>query len=170
LAWQRIGIHDYDHDPARLRRRYRAHDERPRIFRRERPGGRLLVLESDRHVELPVILSEFGGIALSEAGGTWGYSRAATEEEFADRYEKVMRAIHSIGMLSGFCYTQFADTYQEANGLLYADRRPKVPLQRCAAATRGYDGRTAPLEVGSEYRTAPGGTSDTDVQALADKT
>jgi hypothetical protein len=40
-------------------------------------------------------------------------------------------------MFSGFCYTQFADTYQEVNGLLYADRTPKVPLDRIAAATAG---------------------------------
>jgi hypothetical protein len=40
-------------------------------------------------------------------------------------------------MLAGFCYTQFADTYQEANGLLYADRTPKAPLEEIAAATRG---------------------------------
>jgi hypothetical protein len=40
-------------------------------------------------------------------------------------------------MLSGFCYTQFADTYQEANGLLYADRSPKIPIERIALATRG---------------------------------
>jgi hypothetical protein len=44
--------------------------------------------------------------------------------------------VHSIGLLSGFCYTQFADTYQEANGLLFADRRPKVPLERLSAPTR----------------------------------
>ena len=48
--------------------------------------------------------------------------------------------MHSIGLLSGFCYTQFADTYQEANGLLFADRRPKAPLDRIANATRGVVG------------------------------
>jgi hypothetical protein len=132
-----VGIHDYDDDPARLARRYGAHDELPRLFRRERPGGRLLVLEGERHSELPIVLSEFGGIAFSAREGTWGYSRARDEEEFARRYERLMQAVHSIGILSGFCYTQFADTYQEANGLLYADRRPKIPIQRIAAATRG---------------------------------
>jgi hypothetical protein len=35
------------------------------------------------------------------------------------------------------CYTQFADTYQEVNGLLHADRTPKVALDRIAAANRG---------------------------------
>ena len=34
-------------------------------------------------------------------------------------------------------YTQFSDTYQEANGLLYADRTPKIPLKRVAEATAG---------------------------------
>jgi hypothetical protein len=42
--------------------------------------------------------------------------------------------IHT-ALFSGFCYTQFADTFQEANGLLYADRTPKLPLERIAAAT-----------------------------------
>jgi hypothetical protein len=46
-------------------------------------------------------------------------------------------------VFSGFCYTQFADTYQEANGVLYADRTPKFSIGQIAAATRGYDGRTA---------------------------
>ena len=137
VATDIIGIHDYDDDPERLERRYRAEQELPRLFRRERPGGRLLVLETERHSELPLVLSEFGGIALSQASGTWGYARSQNEREFADRYERLLRAVHSIGLFSGFCYTQFADTYQEANGLLYADRRPKFPLARIAAATRG---------------------------------
>jgi hypothetical protein len=39
-------------------------------------------------------------------------------------------------MFSGFCYTQFADTFQETNGLLNADRTPKLPLEQISAATR----------------------------------
>jgi hypothetical protein len=138
VATDIIGIHDYDHDPDRLQRRYRAHDELPRVFRRERPGGRLLILDDERHKnEVPVVLSEFGGIALSNERGTWGYSRAASADELASRYERLMRAIHTIGLLSGFCYTQFADTYQECNGLLYSDRTPKFPIGRIRSATRG---------------------------------
>jgi len=49
-------------------------------------------------------------------------------------------------VFSGFCYTQFADTYQEANGLLYADRTPKIPIRDIAAATRGASIRTGGLE------------------------
>ena len=172
VATDIIGIHDYDHDAVRLGRRYRAHEELPRIFRRERPGGRLLVLEGERHAELPVVLSEFGGIALGPKQGTWGYSRAGTEEEFAARYELLMQAVHTIGLLSGFCYTQFADTYQEANGLLYADRRPKMPLERMAAATRGHDMPPSPGGPGSAPLTDPHVTGDDsapDAQTIADQ-
>jgi hypothetical protein len=98
----------------------------------------LMVLDHNRHSnELPVVLSEFGGIALGDEGNTWGYSRARDAEDLASRYERLMRAVHSTALLSGFCYTQFADTYQESNGLLFADRRPKFELERIRLATRG---------------------------------
>ena len=70
---------------------------------------------------------------------TWGYSRCATAEEFAVRYAELLRVVRQLQVLSGFCYTQFADTYQEANGLLYADRTPKIPMHQIEAATRGRD-------------------------------
>ena len=49
----------------------------------------------------------------------------------------LIEVARTTAMFSGFCYTQFADTYQEANGLLYADRSPKVPLPRLAAIIGG---------------------------------
>ena len=136
VATDIIGIHDYDPDPERLARRYHADEGLPRLFSRERPGGRLLVLEGERS-ELPIVLSECGGIALSNQAGAWGYTRATTAEELGELYRRLMSALDSIGLVSGFCYTQFADTYQETNGLLDAYRRPKIPLEQIAAATRG---------------------------------
>jgi beta-galactosidase/beta-glucuronidase len=168
VATDIVGIHDYDHDPERLARRYHAQHEIPRIFRRERPGGRLLVLEGERHAELPIVLSEFGGIAFSGNTGTWGYSKVSGNEELAERYEQLMRAVQSIGLLSGFCYTQFADTYQEANGLLYADRRPKIPLPRLAAATRGNPAAQAPI-MGAAVDTVLAADDVANVQAIADQ-
>jgi beta-galactosidase/beta-glucuronidase len=140
VATDIIGIHDYDDQPERIARRYLADDVLPRLFKRERPGGRLLVLEGDKHADQPLMLTEFGGIKLGteeDAGNvkTWGYSVCRTPEEFAERYERLLEAVRSLGLLSGFCYTQFTDTYQEANGLLRADRTPKIPLARIRAAT-----------------------------------
>jgi hypothetical protein len=114
------------------------------------------VLDHKRHSnELPVVLSEFGGIALGDEAGTWGYSRARDAEELASRYERLMTAVHSTALLSGFCYTQFADTYQESNGLLFADRTPKFDVDRIRLATRGhFTAATSPVP-GEDQSKAP---------------
>jgi len=136
VATDIIGIHDYDDDPVRIAKRYQSEEVLPRLFRRERPGGRQLVLEA--HKDQPIVLSEFGGIALSRnVQETWGYSRAPSADEFAERYTRLLASVRSLGLLAGFCYTQFTDTYQESNGLLYADRTPKIPLEEIARATAG---------------------------------
>jgi hypothetical protein len=137
VATDIIGIHDYDSQPERIAKRYHAEEMLPRFFRRERPGGRLLVLGESPQPEQPIVLSEFGGIACSPDPATWGYSRCDNPRAFAEHYRRLLETVRSLGVLSGFCYTQFADTYQEANGLLRADRTPKIPLPEIAAATRG---------------------------------
>ena len=131
-----IAIHDYEARPERLAHRYHGDALLPHLLRKERPGGRALVLGDHPHHPRPLVLSEFGGIALREPG-VWGYSVCSTPEELASRYEELMQAVHSIAMLAGFCYTQLTDTYQEANGLLHADRTPKFPIERIRAATLG---------------------------------
>ena len=65
IATDIIGIHDYDDQPERIAKRYHADDVLPRLFKRERPGGRLLVLDGHPHADLPLMLTEFGGIALA---------------------------------------------------------------------------------------------------------
>jgi beta-galactosidase/beta-glucuronidase len=138
VATDIIGIHDYDDQPYRIARRY-AHEElAQQVFRRERPGGRMILVNQDAHTGQPIMLTEFGGIAFSSDGQrTWGYSRAMTQEDFAQRYQTLLEVLRSLSMFAGFCYTQFADTYQEVNGLLYPDRTPKIPLDVIAVATAG---------------------------------
>ena len=138
VATDIIGIHDYDDQPERIAKRYRADEVLPRLFKRERPGGRMLVLEGQTHSDQPLMLTEFGGIAFSPDGAqTWGYARSHTAEEFGRSYRELLEVVRNLQVLSGFCYTQFADTYQEANGLLFADRTPKIPIEEVAKATAG---------------------------------
>jgi beta-galactosidase/beta-glucuronidase len=131
-----IGIHDYDADTARIAHRYEADQLLPRLLKQERPGGRLLLLGDPAQADHPIVLSEFGGIAL---GGkeTWGYSRCNSPAELQKQYQALLDVVRALGMLTGFCYTQFADTYQEANGLLREDRTPKFPLDEIRKATLG---------------------------------
>ncbi|OBV39372.1 glycoside hydrolase family 2 protein [Janthinobacterium psychrotolerans] len=136
-----LGIHDYDCDPERLQARYAISDAaRTALFDQRRPGGRILTLDGFPHRGQPIVLTEFGGIAFDkeqqDEDATWGYARAGNEAAFLDLYRRLMTVVNTAQMFSGFCYTQFADTFQEANGLLTADRTPKAALELLSAATR----------------------------------
>ena len=127
-----IGIHDYDADPEHLAQRYATRPEH--LFDRRRPGGRVLTLDGYPHKGQPIMLTEFGGIAFrgegrDDDGTTWGYSAAADAEAFRTLFARLVEAVIRSELFSGLCYTQFCDTFQEANGLLYADRTPKLPLE-----------------------------------------
>ncbi len=135
-----IGIHDYDANTEHIRQRYGSEIEPEQLFDRRRPGGRILTLDGYPHRGQPIMLTEFGGIAFQKSPEpgvktTWGYTRAMDEEEFAQLYEQLLHTVIHTALFSGFCYTQFADTFQEANGLLNADRTPKIPLERIRAVT-----------------------------------
>jgi beta-galactosidase/beta-glucuronidase len=133
-----IGIHDYDYDPERIRRRYQSGEQSIEdLFEHERPGHRALLLDDTEYYGQPILLTEFGGVAYSDKKGTWGYIRAKSPRDLFERYRKLLEVLHALPLLSGFCYTQFTDTYQEANGLLTMERKPKFPLEQMSEATRG---------------------------------
>ena len=134
-----IGIHDYDANPQSLAARYGSSAQQE-LFDRRRPGGRILTLDGYPHRGQPIVLTEFGGIAYAKPNAgdgeeVWGYSQAFSDEEYFHSYRDLLHVVNETSMFSGFCYTQFADTFQEANGLLFADRTPKLPLDKIAAAT-----------------------------------
>lgn len=91
------------------------------------------------------LVTEYGGIAFAnigeqgEMGGTqtWGYhGKVADEEAFFARFQSVTDAIRAIPYCQGYCYTQLTDVMQEINGVLTADRRPKVEIGRFAEANQ----------------------------------
>ena len=133
-----VAIHDYDADTDRIARRYEDSEANlERLFRDERPGGRVLLLEDMDHRNKPKMLTEFGGIKLSKEEGSWGYSVAVSAEDLAERYQKLLSTVRSLPLLGGFCYTEFTDVYQEANGLFWMDRTPKFPIEAMFKANAG---------------------------------
>jgi len=137
-----IAIHDYDNNPTRLAKRYGPEVKLSDLFAHQRPGGRILTLDGYPHHGQPLMLTEFGGIAYANqeqdnADKVWGYVRSSNISELEIRYSALLSVINKIGIFSGFCYTQLTDTFQEANGLLYADRTPKFSLEAIASATLG---------------------------------
>ncbi|WP_158867449.1 glycoside hydrolase family 2 protein [Leifsonia sp. AG29] len=133
-----LSIHDYDADPEAIRERYR--DRRAVLDAPFTYPGRRLVVDGSQRLDVPIMLTEFGGISYLERADdeAWGYSSASSAEEFADRLDALLEAVRSSPALAGFCYTQLADTGQETNGLVFEDRRPKVPAERIRRAIRGY--------------------------------
>ena len=155
-----LGIHDYDDDPDHLQARDGA-AQTQELFDRRRPGGRILTLDGYPHRGQPIVLTEFGGIAFDKSPDrtkkSWGYSSVTTDEQFHARYQRLLQVINDTAMFSGFCYTQFADTFQEANGLLCEDRTPKLPLAQIRAATM--NARAVPGQV---YQEMPAGAASTN--------
>jgi beta-galactosidase/beta-glucuronidase len=143
VATDIVTIHDYASNPAVLRERYATPEAVELVLQHQEPGGRMLAVGDFRPHQYPVILSEFGGIALIEGGGEndrergWGYSRASDGEQLATAYEGLLRALHACRGIAGFCYTQLTDTFQERNGLATPARVPKADVTRIAGATRG---------------------------------
>jgi beta-galactosidase/beta-glucuronidase len=135
-----LAIHDYDTKPHSLAKRYGSEVKLSDLFDRQRPGGRVLTLDGYPHQGQPIMLTEFGGIAYTkpeEFAHTWGYARSGNVSELQLQYTALLQTVNKVEMFSGFCYTQLTDTFQEANGLLYADRTPKFPLEAIASATLG---------------------------------
>jgi hypothetical protein len=121
--------------------RYGSRDAVAYTLQHVQPDRRRLVIDGFTGLGKPLFLSEFGGIAMMTPGGEqgWGYSVAKDGKELLARYQQQMAAIHACRPLSGFCYTQLADTFLEKNGLLTEDRVPKAPVEALAKATRGPD-------------------------------
>src|SRR5690606_33631510 len=120
-----IGIHDYDANTEHMRQRYASEIQAEQLFDRRRPGGRILTLDGYPHRGQPIMLTEFGGIAFAKCpqpgvAQIWGYTVAQNDAQFAAMYRDLMTTVIHTALFSGFCYTQFADTFQEANGLLCA--------------------------------------------------
>jgi len=87
----------------------------------------------------PVVVSEYGGIALSGDTGekAWGYGDAARDAaELVERYRELTESIAKNELVSGFCYTQLYDVEQEVNGLLTYDRVAKVEPEKIAEINR----------------------------------
>jgi hypothetical protein len=145
-----IGIHDYDPDPQHLRVRYGPEVKPQELVDRRWTAGRILTLDGHPHRGQPICLTEFGGVSFADPTNPahaqeWGYVVTSSLSEYEERCCALIEVARTTALFSGFCYTQFADTFQEANGLLTANREPKIPLERIAAAVRG--GQLLPVSV-----------------------
>jgi beta-galactosidase/beta-glucuronidase len=135
-----ITVHDYEGDGPTLARTYADDAARTRLMTSAGPAERRILVDGAVDSGQPVMLTEFGGVnyqpgAAREDG--WGYTVAASGEDWIERITALYDAIRASSFLAGSCYTQFTDTLQETNGLLTADRVPKVDIAEIRRAVTG---------------------------------
>lgn len=124
-----LTLHHYEQDGKKL---YAFYNDLEKLTCGDTEAGQHLPFADGYAYEgQPIVMSEFGGTAY--IGQTddvcWGYGNGvANDEEYLTRLQGMVDAIRDMH-ISGYCYTQITDVEQEVNGLLRADRTPKVPLE-----------------------------------------
>lgn len=121
-----ITVHDYSQDAEDIKKRWLAHADEILSDNTTPYTQRAVFADGFSYGGQPVILSEYGGIAIKPdlSGMFWG--NMVEKDEYIERYASVTSAIRSIPFVSGFCYTQFSDVQQEINGIVDMERNPKA--------------------------------------------
>ncbi|PCN46637.1 glycoside hydrolase family 2 [Curtobacterium sp. 'Ferrero'] len=135
-----VTIHDYEGDGAVLARTYADDAARAALFHGMGPAGRRVLVGGAVDEGQPVMLTEFGGVdhqpgERREDG--WGYTSATDGDDWIARITALYDAVRASTFLAGSCWTQLTDTMQETNGLLNADRSPKMPIDQIRRAVTG---------------------------------
>ena len=121
-----ITIHDYKQDEELLYQEYTDKEMKVLNNLEEYNGKHRLFANGYKYEGQPVIMSEYGGIAINSEEG-WGYGKQVkNEKELIERFTKLTNAIKKIPYVSGYCYTQLTDVQQEINGLMDAERNYKI--------------------------------------------
>ncbi len=126
-----VTLHDYESSGKEFAKRYM--ELKNEILNNEYFGNEYRGAFADgyKYNGQPVIISEFGGIAIDNNSEGWGYGdKAKSEREFFNRFEQITDAIKSLPYVCGYCYTQLTDVQQEVNGLLTEERKCKVDINK----------------------------------------
>ena len=123
-------VHDYEQDPEVFRSYFEPMKYDEKAF--HCPINRYVGNAPRRPIEYkgqPYWVSEIGGTYWNpkpvEGVNGYGYGTIKTEEEFVEKYTKLINVLLSHPRICGFAYTQLVDVEEEQNGLYFYDRTPK---------------------------------------------
>jgi len=122
-----LTIHHYEQDGDKLHSYFKTIDKATAPIYEAHPKGAFA--DGYQYNNQPIIISEFGGTAFvnSTVNGAWGYGVGVRDEqEFINRFRKLIEAIRTLDYVCGYCYTQLSDVQQEVNGLFYENREEKI--------------------------------------------
>jgi beta-galactosidase/beta-glucuronidase len=132
-------VHSYEHGDGALARCIEGCSIRLKL-RSHKLGGRGWARwPVPIRVPCPLVLSECGGVGFVDAQKREGQEPdfaygdiPETAEQLSQICQRLLVEIGEIPQLNGFVWTQLTDVQQEVNGLLYFDRRAKIPLAEIA--------------------------------------
>ncbi len=165
-------IHDYAPTADVLANRYGTPEAISAALRDMGTTRRNVLLGDPVHRGQPVMITEFGGLSFApDADESWfGYATVADAEDLFARVAGLVGALLDSPRIAGFCYTQLADTEQEANGLLTAVRQPKIDPARLRAVIARPSRGIGAEEVDAARAVAaaaPGAEIDRDLAGVA---
>src|SRR5204862_1770361 len=96
-----VGVHDYESDPTAIDARYQAPEIRASL-KQLRFGGRIMVVQEHRGQQ-PVVLTEFGGVALSDDPQSWGYARSSSARQLERRLVPLFATVRQQELFAGYC-------------------------------------------------------------------
>ncbi|WP_242504464.1 glycoside hydrolase family 2 protein [Promicromonospora panici] len=141
------GLHDYAPTGQPFRERYADRDGIDRILGDRPPARRTALLGDPVYRGQPVMLTEIGGTSLRpRQDEAWhGYATVDSAEALKERVRDIVDAVLDSPEVAGLCWTQLTDTEQETNGLLTAERVPKIPFEEVRRILRR-PARSVPAE------------------------
>lgn len=122
-------IHNYEQEPSRLETLYKDFDSVMKD-RNQMMNCRALNDVGCHYKGQPVLLDEFVGTSYSGSNG-WGYgSTVNSDDQYEERIRGLISTARNHPYFTGYCITQFNDTYQETNGLFDKDYNPKISIEK----------------------------------------
>lgn len=122
-----ITLHSYEMNPELFYDMFQNHMEDILANKRAHNGFKYAFAKGYEYKGQPVLISEFGGIALKNDAEGWGYGdMASSNEEYCQRFDAIVTAAKNVEHFCGYCYTQITDVQQEINGVLDEERNCKV--------------------------------------------
>ena len=118
-------MHDYHQSGKEIWDRHVVNKEKILESKEPYNSRHCLMSEGYSYKGQPVLMSEYGGVAIRTGSG-WGYGEQEdTENGVLERYRDLTETIKKVPYYAGFCYTQLTDVQQEVNGLLDENRHFK---------------------------------------------
>jgi beta-galactosidase/beta-glucuronidase len=164
-------IHDYAPTGDILTDRYGTPQAVDSALREMGTTRRNVLLGDPVHRGQPVMITEFGGLSYApDSDESWfGYATVADAEDLFTRVAGLVGALLDSPQIAGFCYTQLADTEQEANGLLTAARQSKIDPARLRPVIAGPSRGIGAEQVDAERADAENPDTTTSPRVPADR-